>query len=176
MKIRSALLGALAVCATAASPALAQKAGIYAGTTSDNQGIQFTVSYDASSSTYSVTSAQIFFNATCRNSTETLNEGEGFGLSTAIVNHQAPIVAAYADFNFMGTVYFVGTNMHGNITSRVARLSSANTPPTQSLFCMSPSKTFTGTLQAPTPAATPAAAGTYVYDRKGRIIGATMPH
>ena len=175
MNIRFALFGALAACAASSSPALAQKVGTYSGTTTDGQGVSFTVTQDANATTLSITSAQIFFNATCRNSTETLNEGEGYGLSTPIVNHQAPIAATFTDFNFVGTVYFVGTTMHGNVTSRAAKLSTANTPPTQSLFCMSPSKTFTGTLQTATPSIMPPAAGNYVYDRKNRVIGVTTP-
>ena len=179
MKTYCTVAGLFALAAFISSPAIAQVAGHYSGTTTDGNNIQFDVTYDSSSSSYSITGASIGFSATCGGgSGETLNTAWGFGLSEPIVNGKAMLNESNNYFYFTGSVYFTGNNVHGNVASRSPKLSSASTPPTKALYCSSAAKQFTGSLQPATSATTakPAAIGNYVYDRKGRIIGVIAPH
>ena len=179
MTVRLTLAGAFIVATIAASPASAQKAGHYSGTTTDGSNIQFDVAYDSGSSTYSITGASIGFTAICRGpSGETLNTGWGFGLSQPIASGKAIFTAVNDYYNFAIAVYFAGNNMHGNVTARSPKLSSSTTPPSQALFCLSPQKSYTGSLQTAALATTakPAVIGSYMYDRKGRVVGVVAPH
>ena len=176
MYTRFTVFGALALAAVAASPARALEVGLYQGTTTDGNNIQFTVSRDPSTLAYSITSASIGFSATCRNTTQTLNTGWGFGLSAPITSGVAQLNVVNDYYNFIGTVYFTGTTFHGNVTSRSPALSNAASPPTQSVYCMSAKKTFTGSYQAMTSDARTAGMNNFVFDRKGHVIGVIEPH
>ena len=175
MYTRYAVFGALALAAVAASPARALEVGLYQGTTADGNNVQFTVTKDPTAGTYSITSASISFTAPCRNTTQVLNEGWGFSLAAPITSGVAQINATSDYYSFIGTVYFTGLTFHGSVTSRSGALSNAAAPPTQSIYCMSPKQTFTGTYQSMTSDAKTAGMNNYVLDRKGRVIGVIEP-
>ena len=167
-----------AVVLLSAGTAAAQMAGVYSGTSADGNTVSFTVSTD-SSGVLAVTSANVFFSAQCNFGGPVLTEGEGFGLDAQISGGRASSVFSFPQFYIDLTFAFYpnGQMARGTVTTVASALEPAADRPTKSYTCTSPRQAMTLTYQsnpasvAPSSAASKAPAQTYVYDRRGRIVG-----
>lgn len=149
--------GGALLAAALATPAAAQVAGTYAGTSADGVGIQFVVSTDSSNGDLALTSASIGFSAPCKKSTYVLNTGWGFGLTADIVNRRVSYVAIdnYFVFTFNLTFSSDGQSATGSITSVSPTVTPVSNKPKKALFCESPKQGMTLTLQPPTAKVSP---------------------
>jgi hypothetical protein len=164
--------GGIILAAALATPAAAQEAGIYAGTSADGVGIQFTVSTDPNTGDLALTSAGIGFSAPCKNSTDVLNTGWGFGLTADIVNSKVTYEAIdnYFVFDFSLTFSSDGQTATGTITSYSPTVTPLTDKPKKALFCVSPKQTMSLTLQPPTARVSPALKGPVQFDPLSRQV------
>lgn len=141
--------GGIILAAALATPAAAQVAGTYAGTSADGVGINFTVGTDSSNGDLALTGAGIGFSAPCKNSTYVLNTGWGFGLTADIVNRKVKYVAIdnYFVFTFNLTFSADGQSATGEITSVSPTVTPVSNKPKKALFCELPKQGMTLTLQ-----------------------------
>jgi len=149
MKSLFSACGGALLAAALATPAAAQEAGVYAGTSADGVGIQFTVGTDSGNGDLALTSAGIGFSAPCKNSTYVLNTGWGFGLTADIVNRKVKYVAIDNYFVFTFSLDFSadGQTATGTIISVSPTLSPVSNKPKKALICTSPKQTLSLTLQ-----------------------------
>jgi hypothetical protein len=138
------------VCACAFSPAAAQVAGAYAGTTADGNGVSFTVATDPDTGVLAVTGAGVGFSDLCRDGS-TLNEGWGYGLMQDISARKVANITAgpYFTISFNMTFSGNGQTATGRITSYSPSLSPIGPSPTKALWCKSLNQGMTLTLQPP---------------------------
>jgi hypothetical protein len=157
MKSLFNVCGGAILAAALATPAAAQVAGVYAGTSADGVGIQFTVSTDPNTGDLALTSAGIGFSAPCKNSTYVLNTGWGFGLTADIANRKVSYVAIDNYFVFTFNLKFSsdGQSATGSITSVSPTVSPVSNKPNKALFCESPKQDMTLTLQPPSARVSP---------------------
>jgi hypothetical protein len=153
--------GGAILAAALATPAAAQVAGTYAGTTADGVGLSFVVGTDSNNGDLALTSAGINFTAPCKNSTYVLNTGWGFGLTADIVHHKVSYVAIDNYFVFTFSLDFSsdGQSATGTITSVSPTLTPVSNKPKKALFCESPKQGMTLTLQPPTARVSPGIKG-----------------
>jgi len=161
MKSLFTACGGALLAAALATPAAAQVAGVYAGTSTDGVGIQFTVSTDSNNGDLALTSAGIGFSAPCKHSTYVFNSGWGFGLTADIVNKKVSYVAIdnYFVFTFNLTFSSDGQSATGEITSVAPTLTPVSNKPKKALICESPKQGMTLTLQPPSAKVSPALRG-----------------
>jgi hypothetical protein len=156
-----------------ASPAAAQVAGTYSGTSADGSGITFVVSTDASTGNLALTSASIGYSAPCKGESFTSTGGWGFGLTSDIVKGRVTSNTYNSFFDFFVKLSFSrdGQSATGTIATIVPTLYTTTAKATRALFCEAPTQALSLTLQPATAAAKPSGNASYIYDRKGRIIG-----
>ena len=138
------------VCACAISPAAAQVAGTYSGTTADGNGVSFTVATDPNTGVLAVTGATVFFSDMCRDGS-TLNTGWGYGLNQDIVARKVSNTTAGSYFTITFNLNFAANGQ--SATGRVASFSPSLNPvgphPTSALYCKSAMQSMSVTLQPP---------------------------
>jgi hypothetical protein len=164
---------AIALATSLAAPASAQVAGLYAGTSADGSGVQFTVSTDPSNGALAITSASVGFAAPCNDHVTTLYTGWGYGLNADIVNRHVKDLSAGSYFTISFNLAFSadGQSATGKIFSVSPTLSPVGPKPTRALICRSPTQAMSVTLQPPTARVAPVSHGATAYDRIGRPIG-----
>jgi hypothetical protein len=148
--------GAAIIAAAIATPAMAQVAGTYAGTSADGNGLTFVVGTDPNTGDLAVTSASIFFSAPCKNSTYVLNTGWGFGLNSDIATNGRVTISSndnYFTFEIHLDFASDGQSATGTIVSTSPTLDPVGPRPTHALICTSPKQALTLTLQASSDAA-----------------------
>ena len=157
MKSMIGVCGAAMMAAAIATPAAAQVAGTYSGTSADGQSLTFVVATDPNTGELAVTSAGIYFSAPCRDSTYILNTGWGFGLAADIKKGTVRISEYDNYYHFAVTLTFAsdGQSATGTIASTSPTLYPDSAKPTKALFCTSPEQALSLTLQLDAPA-TPA--------------------
>jgi hypothetical protein len=172
MKILFTACGGAILLAALATPAAAQVAGTYAGTTADGVGLSFVVDTDTGNGDLALTSASIGFSAPCKNSTYVLNTGWGFGLTADIVHHKVTYEAIdnYFVFDFSLTFSSDGQTATGTITSYSPTLTPVTNKPKKSLYCESPTQTLSLTLQPPTARVSPPIRGPMQFSPLSRQI------
>jgi hypothetical protein len=145
-------------------PADAQEAGVYNGTTSDGNGVSFTVIQDPNSGDLVLTSVGDGFNANCKKTGTTVGYGIGTGDYTVITGTKITRTYAYINFYEKITINFgAGGTATGNFSADVPTyVDSATNFKTQS--CGSDKMTFTASIGSDAAArdavkALPAAAG-----------------
>jgi hypothetical protein len=175
--IKMIAIGALSVAAASVmAPACAQVAGTYSGASMDGSGISYTVATDTSTGNLALTSASIGYTAPCKGSEGyTSVGGWGFGLNNDIVSHKVTETTYGGYFNFLVSLKFStdGQSATGTIETIVPTLYPTDAKATKSLYCLSPKQTLTLSLQPPGAKVKPPLNTSYLYDRKGRIIGQT---
>jgi hypothetical protein len=177
MKSLITACGGAILAAALATPASAQLLGTYTGTSADGQSVSFTVTTDPNNSAPEITSATVWFSAPCKNSTYTLDEGEGWGPGADIAARKVTSVISIPGFynKFSLTFSTNGQTATGTTLSIAPYLNPATSPPHNSLFCESAKQTMSLTYSGPD-VRTPAVHGQLVYDRKGRVIGEQLHH
>ncbi len=162
----SRLLVTAALAAAIASPAAAQVAGTYSGTSADGNTVQFVVSTDSGTGFLAVTSATDFFSALC-NDGSTLNTGWGYGLTADIVNRKVKNITPNNYFTITFNLVFApdGQSATGNITSISPTLTPVGPRPKKALICTSPSQTLGVTLQSGAAKVAPPAPGAIMYGK-----------
>jgi hypothetical protein len=146
---------AVIVAAALATPAMAQVAGTYGGTSADGNSLTFVVATDPNTGDLAVTSATIFFTAPCKNSSYVLNTGWGFGLNSDIKDGKVKITSNDNYFSFHIGLDFAsdGQSATGEIVSTSPTLTPVGPKPTHALICTSPKQDLSLTLQADADAA-----------------------
>lgn len=141
-------LAGFAACAI--SPAAAQVAGTYSGTTADGNGVSFTVATDPNTHVLAVTSASVGFSDICHDGS-ILGEGWGYGLNQDIVARKVTntTAGAYFTIKFSMTFSVNGQSATGWISSFSPTLSPVGPKPTRALFCKSLGQSMSLTLQPP---------------------------
>src|SRR5471032_1019850 len=148
--------GAAIIAAALATPAMAQVAGTYAGTSTDGNAVKFVVGTDSTTGEFAVTSASIVFSAPCKNSTYVLNTGWGFATLADINRARSVVIAAHDNFfRFNIALDFAsdGQSATGTILSTSPTLFPVGPKPTHALICTSPKQNLTLTLQSSSGAA-----------------------
>jgi hypothetical protein len=164
-RVSAALPIALAaLAAVAATPATAQLAGTYSGTSADGNSVNFVVSTDPGTGVLAVTSGSNFFSALCAKDGSILNSGWGYGLTQDIVNRQVSAVLANPYFTISFKLRFAanGQSATGSISTISPTLTPVGPAPKKALYCKSPMQALTVTLQPPAARVTPPAPGTAV--------------
>jgi hypothetical protein len=163
--------GGIVLAAAFANPASAQLQGTYTGTSADGQNLTFVVGTDPNNSEPEITSAGVSYVATCKNSTYTLNEGEGWSPFADVVRHKVTATISVPSFYNKLTLTFSrdGQTATGTIETISPYLDPARSPPKGVLFCVSPSQSLTLTYSGSN-VRPPATYSRLVYDRKGRVI------
>jgi hypothetical protein len=145
-------VGAAAIIAAMlATPAAAQEAGTYTGTSADGQGLTFVVGQDSGTGNLAITSAGISFSAPCRNSTVVLNQDWGTGLLQDIIHRKTgkfSLTDAYFTFTLQIDFSADGQSATGTIKTFSPTLDPIGSAPTKALFCESPEQTLSLTLQS----------------------------
>jgi hypothetical protein len=178
MKSLFSACGGVIIAAVFAMPAAAQEVGTYNGTSADGQSVSFTVSIDPNTSAKEITGATVWFLAACKNSTYSLNEGEGWGPNVDVAaNHKVSATFSVPGFFNIFSLKFAadGSTATGTTETLAPYLDPANSPPKKSLFCESRRQTLSLTY-AGSDARAPTAHSQLVYDRKGRVIGEVLQH
>jgi hypothetical protein len=134
------LLATAALAAAFASPAAAQVAGTYAGTSADGQSVTVYVGTDPITSNLAIVGAAIFYNAPCKGKTGTvLTSGIGYNPNTDLngnmvtVDFDIPSIAS----NFTLTFDNDTNTATGTIQTFAPNLYPAGVLPKKSLFCVS---------------------------------------
>jgi hypothetical protein len=153
----------LAIAAQAmagATPAAAQVAGVYSGTSLDGDGVSFTVATDTGTGKLAVTGAGIGFSALCSRG-GTLNTGWGYGLTQDITNRRVSNTTSGPYFTIIFSLLFSadGQSATGRVSTVSPTLDPVGAKPTRALFCRSKSQTLSVTLQPPTTHFNPPAQG-----------------
>jgi len=154
-------LAVAALGACAISPAAAQVAGTYSGSTADGHSVTFTVSTDAGTGKLAVTGASVGFSDLCSNGS-TLNSGWGYGLTQDIKKGAVSNTTSDPYFTIAFSLAFSGDGQSatGTVSSIGPTLSPVGPKPKKALFCQSPSQSMSVTLQSPdAPLFTPPAKG-----------------
>jgi len=138
--------GVALLATTLATPAAAQVAGTYSGTSADGSGLTFVVGTDSGNGNPAVTNATIFFSAPCKKSSYVLNTGWGFGLTADIVHHKVKYTAIDNYFVISFSLDFSGDTATGTITSISPTLSPVSAKPKKALICESPSQSLSVSL------------------------------
>jgi hypothetical protein len=149
-RLMSVPLALAGVFACAISPAAAQVAGTYSGTTADGNGVSFTVATDPNTGLLAVTGAGIGFSDMCRDGS-TLNTGWGYGLNQDIVARKVSNTTAGSYFTITFNLTFApnGQSATGRIASFSPTLNPVGPHPTSALYCKSPMQSMSVTLQPP---------------------------
>ncbi|MEP6968420.1 MAG: hypothetical protein ABI906_10100, partial [Pseudomonadota bacterium] len=159
------LFTAAALAMAVASPAAAQVAGVYSGTSADGDGVSFTVSSDGSGG-FAVTSATVFFGGLCKD-TSPFFTGWGYGLNQPIVNRKVSDSTANASFtiNFNLTFSSDAQTATGAITSYGSTLSPIGPKPKKALICTSPKQAMGVSFQPGAARVSPPAGGSIMYGK-----------
>jgi hypothetical protein len=140
------ILAASAALATLATPAVAQQAGSYAGTSADGSYVSLTVT--ESGGVFTITGMNVNMLAACKHTGNTANEGWGFYVGTQVVDHFANFVSGNDYYYTTGNITWPSKNKAvGRIESWTATFTSSARPPTDSQFCISKDQKFTLTFQ-----------------------------
>jgi hypothetical protein len=149
-----------ALVAANATPAAAQLAGTYSGTSLNGDYVSFTVATDTGTGKLAVMSANISFSALCGNGS-TLNTAWGYGMTQDIVKHRVKNITAGPYFTITFNLDFAagGQSATGQVTSISPTLTPVGPAPKHALFCRSPSQTMSVTYQGAAAKFTPPANG-----------------
>jgi len=173
MRLSTPLVATLAVFAAAS--ASAQTLGTYAGTSADGSTLSFTVTTDAATGAPELTSASISFKVVCLGGAPAAYSGIGFGPSVDFKNGKLTYVSGQPTpsyFDFTLAFNKANSTLTGSIATTIAQLAVATKAPKKAIACISAKQTLTTTLQPGSVAASRGSqAGTYVFDRHGRVIG-----
>lgn len=145
----SAPLAAVLVAALA-TPAAAQVAGTYSGTSADGNGVSFTLATDPNTGNLQITGAGVGFTAPCKKSTYVLNTGWGWNPGTEITGKTVTSVndGNYFDITFKLKFSADNQSATGTIATVSPALNNAVEPARKALFCASPKQALSVTLQA----------------------------
>jgi len=145
------LVIAAALVAALASPAAAQVAGTYSGTTADGNNVSFTVGTDPNTGNLALTSASVSISALCSDGS-TFNTGWGFGFSPLpdISHHKVTSDGGgpYLTTDFSLTFSADGQSATGTIYEAVPTLTPVGPKPKKALFCSSAQQSMGLTLQS----------------------------
>ncbi len=157
------LFTAAALALAVASPAAAQVAGTYSGTSADGNGVSFDVASDGVGG-FNVVNAVVFFSDVCKDAS-ILNQGWGYGLNAPIVSRKASDTTANPYFTITFDLKFSndGQTATGHVTSYSPTLSPVGPTPNKALFCKSAKQDMGVALQPPGPRAGPPAGATILY-------------
>jgi len=157
---------AAAALSLAAGSALAQQAGVYTGTTSDGNGISFTVTADPDTGALTLTSLGLGFVVNCKKSGHTIGYGTGTGDNTPIVGNSIARTYTYVNFYEKILISFAGSGASGHFVADVpVYKDSATGFATES--CASGRMNFTASLTPAVSAAKPLPAGTATLTVRG---------
>jgi len=144
------LLGATALVAALvalASPAAAQIAGTYTGTSADGQLVYIVVGTDPFTSAPAIEGAGIYFNAACKGKSGTvLSSSIGYNPNADLVGNQ---VTSNYDISFIASTFTLTfddntSSATGTITTYAPDLFPVGgVKPTKSLFCVSKKQALT---------------------------------
>jgi hypothetical protein len=149
MKTISSLAAATAALSLLSlSPAAAQQAGTYTGTTDDGNFVSFTVVDNGG--TFEMTSADVNFTDTCRNPAGTANEGWGFFVGQNISGGKVSFVSQNDYYYISAKLTFVTDNkIKGTVSTRTAVFVPGTDPPMDAHFCSAPKQNLVATFQGP---------------------------
>jgi hypothetical protein len=141
----------LALAAASATPAAAQVAGVYAGTSSDGGGVNFTVATDPNTNVLAVTGAGVGFDATCSHSAPNLFTGWGYGMMQDIAHHRVTNTTTDPYFVIKFNLIFStdGKTATGRVSSISPSLEPSGAAPKTASICKALNRTMTLTLQPP---------------------------
>jgi hypothetical protein len=164
--------GAAMLAAALATPAAAQVAGTYNGTSADGSGLQFVVGTDSSNGELAVTSATVFFTAPCKKSTYVLNTGWGFGLTADITKGKVTYTVPDNYFVITFSLDFSkdGQSATGTILSVSPTLAPVSDKPKTALICTSPKQSLSVTLQTDASASATRSAGPMQLDPAAKPV------
>jgi hypothetical protein len=148
MTRNSIVSGIAGMACLISSAAMAQSAGTFAGTSLDGGTISLTVTKVGS--VFTVTTVNVNFQAACKKTGLTTNEGWGFFLGDDISSGSTDFTSNNDYYYITGSMHFAGhTVIKGTITSYTAVFIPGVTPPAKSQFCVSAKQSFTLTKTAP---------------------------
>jgi hypothetical protein len=151
--------GGALLAAALATPAAAQTAGTYNGTSADGSGLSFVVGTDSGTGKPAVTNATIFFTAPCKGSSYVLGTGWGFGLTADINKGKVKYTAIDNYFVISFDLVFSGDTATGTIKSISPTLTPVSAKPKKALICTSPTQSLSVSLQTDSARVSPVVKG-----------------
>ena len=150
------LFASAALVAILATPAAAQQAGTYTGTSADGQNVYVIVGTDPYTNAPAIVGAGIYFNAACKGHSGTvLSSAWGYNPNTDLVGNQ---VTVNYDIPYIASSFTLTFNTNtntatGTITTAAPNMYPAGVRPTKALYCLSKkqplSLSYSGMAKAP---------------------------